>query len=255
MALNIYSLEELSYYIANNVYLLNVDFMSTDLCHWIGRELGYRNLEQQLLDALRTSVPLHIFVGQILTFCGYLTSQEIRTVLEVISSFENKSEAECQKMRADRLMEKSRVVNAIYEYEHMIDDGILNQLSASLEGDVWHNLGCAYAKLFFFSEACGCFEEAYRRNHKKESLRSMLFAMECAGDEEGFSRRVQKYFVPADIADSVKEEVQAVSRRENILEFEQWIDANDQSSGLRQDEEIREIINTWKGEYIRLCQI
>jgi hypothetical protein len=83
----------------------------------------------------------------------------------------------------------------------------------------------------------------------------MLFAMECAGDEEGFSRRVQKYFVPADIADSVKEEVQAVSRRENILEFEQWIDANDQSSGLRQDEEIREIINTWKGEYIRLCQI
>jgi hypothetical protein len=61
--------------------------------------------------------------------------------------------------------------------------------------------------------------------------------------------------VSADIADSVKEEVQAVSRRENILEFEQWIDANDQSSGLRQDEEIREIINTWKGEYIRLCQI
>ena len=39
-ALNIYSLEELSYYIVHNVYLLNTEFASKELCRWIGGELG-----------------------------------------------------------------------------------------------------------------------------------------------------------------------------------------------------------------------
>jgi tetratricopeptide (TPR) repeat protein len=256
-ALNIYSLEELSYYIANNVYLLNADFISTDLCHWIGRELGYKDLEHQLLDAMRSNVPLHIFVGQILTYSGYLTGQEIRSALEVIASFENKSEAECQKLRADRLMEKGKVVDAIYEYEHMIDEGVLNQAPANLEGDVWHNLGCAYAKLFFFPEACGCFEEAYRRNHKNQSLRSALACMECTKDEEGFQSLVQKYFVPEDVVQSVKEEVSALSGQDAIREFDHWVDTChlEKEDGAQHREEIQTVINRWKGEYIRLCQI
>ena len=37
-ALNVYSLEELSYYIYNNLYLINPGFMNNDLIHWIGNE-------------------------------------------------------------------------------------------------------------------------------------------------------------------------------------------------------------------------
>ena len=257
VSLNLYSLEELSYYIANNVYLLNANFISMDLCHWVGRELGYKDLEKQLMESVRNQVPLHIFVGQILTYSGYLTTQEIRTVLEVIASFENKSEVECQKMRADRLMEKEKIVDAIYEYEHMIDDGLLNQAPAHVEGDVWHNLGCAYAKLFFFPEACSCFEEAYRRNHKTESLRSMLACMRCAKDEERFEALVKKYFVPEDMALSIKEEVTAMSRQDEIREFAAFMDewyANVAESG-QDSGKVRRIINQWKEEYNRLCQI
>ena len=44
VSLNVYSLEELSFYIATNVYLLNQEFMSGELCNWIGREVGDREL-------------------------------------------------------------------------------------------------------------------------------------------------------------------------------------------------------------------
>ena len=78
LSLNIYSLEELSYYIYHNVWLL------------------------------------------ILTENGYLTTREIRDTLSVLKSFENKSEAECRKMRADRLMKNGRIVDSVYEYENLL---------------------------------------------------------------------------------------------------------------------------------------
>ena len=40
VSLNLYSLEELSYYIEHNLYLLDTDFMCYELCGWVERELG-----------------------------------------------------------------------------------------------------------------------------------------------------------------------------------------------------------------------
>lgn len=256
-AINIYSLEELSYYIANNVYLLNADFISTELCNWIGRELGIRELEKQLLDCIKERNPLHVFVGYILTYCGYLTNQEIRQVLETISSFENKSKAECQKMRADRLMEHHKIVDAIYEYEHMIDDGLLKNATREFEGDVWHNLGAAYARLFFFEEAALCFEEAYMRNRKEASLRLLLACFRCNKNEEGFEKIVEKYYVSDQIVASVKEEVTALSRQDSIQEFDKKIDGMHFMADSREDynEQIQEILEDWKKDYNRLCRI
>ena len=38
ISLNVYSLEELCYYIENHLYLIEADFMSEELCLWIGQK-------------------------------------------------------------------------------------------------------------------------------------------------------------------------------------------------------------------------
>lgn len=257
MSLNIYSLEELSYLIHNNVYLLNSDFISTDICHWIGRELGQKELEKQLLDAIKDNVPLHVFVGHILVSSAYLTKQEIRSVLEIITSFENKSEIERRKMRADRLMSRKKYIDAIYEYEDMLDSDVLKKGAREFEGDVWHNLGVAYAKLFFFDEAAHCFEEAYIRNRKVISMRQMLASYRCNKNERRFEEAVRKFFIPEDVVNAVKEEVSAISRQEEIAEFDKRInellERNDNAE--RFDDEARALLEKWKAEYNRLCRI
>lgn len=254
-ALHIYSLEELSYYIAENSYLLSPDFISIDLCRWIGKELGFKDLEKQLEESIQSQAPLHLFVGQILAYCGYLTETEIRKVLTIIASYENKSEVECQKMRADRLQAHGRLIDAIYEYEHMIDDGVMHESPAGLEGDVWHNLGCAYAKLFFFSEACSCFEEAYRRNHRHQTLRSMLACMLCKRDEEGFAALVEKYGMPKELVSGIREEVRVLEAQEELQQFEDRLKKLQGMEASLQKTKQQETLDIWKEEYRRLCRI
>lgn len=247
---NLYSLEELSYYICQNVYLLHSNFATNELCHWIGRELGYHSLEHQLLELITKGAPLHIFVGCILSASGYLTPQEMKEVLALIASFENKSEEECKKMRGDRLLEKQRVIDAIYEYEHLINEVGFTKINPSIQGDVWHNLGTAYARLFFFQQAKECFLKAYEKNGKQLSLWSAMYAMRCGKDEQGFEDVVFRYQVSKDVVDTIKHQVTELSQKQEIKDFKLKIDEIIESSeSVAEKQEVKTIVEQWKQEY------
>ena len=109
-------------------------------------------LAGELLSMVQNNSPLHIFVGHILSANGYSSNKEIKDALAIISTFENKSEAERKKLRADKLMTSGMLIDAIYEYETLLSEDVAKTMPRIVEGDVYHNLGCAFAKLFFFEE-------------------------------------------------------------------------------------------------------
>ena len=255
LSVNLYSLEELSYYIFHNVYLLNADFMSLDLAQWVGRELSMPKLAAELRRLISENVPLHIFVSRLLNASGYLSKGEIRDTIGIIAAFENRSDAERKKIRADRLMEKKRILEAIYEYEDLLSNE--DNIGDRLLGDIWHNLGTAYGKLFFFDEAADCFTRAYRKNHRRQSLRSLLFAYECKGDTEGFAAAMAYFQVPQEEADVVRTEVEHVREATEITRFAGEIDRmrsaySEQSTYMAQ---LENILKRWKGDYMALCRI
>ncbi len=256
-ALNVYSLEELSYYMLNNVYLLSTKLMSAELCNWIGRELKQPKLANELLGLVQNNAPLHIFVGHILSANGYASAKEIKDTLAIISTFENKSEAERKKIRADRLMANDKLVDAIYEYETLLSDDVAKTMPKIVEGDVYHNLGCAFAKLFFFDEAMECFDEAYKKNQKKQSLHCLLYAARCARNKAKFEEYISKYLIPKDDVDEVLKAVTTVTTKESILEFDSAINEliNDDSKRAGAISTMDNVVREWKDEYIRLCKI
>ncbi len=256
-SLNIYSLEELSYYILNNVYLLSNKFMSVELCNWIGRELKQKKLADELLSLVQSNSPLHIFVGHILASNGYASQKEIKDLLAIVSTFENKTEAERKKMRADRLMNGGKIVDAIYEYETLLSDEVSKTMSKSVEGNVYHNLGCAFAKLFLFDEAIKCFDEAYMRNQKMQSLYQLLYAIRCNGDDELFDSYVLKYQIPKEFVDEVSRVIASVTTREDIVEFDKAINElqYDYDNPNRLMDIAAATFDKWRVEYIKLCRI
>ncbi len=256
-SLNIYSLEELSYYMLNNVYLISSKLMNQELCNWIGRELKLKKLANELLELVQSNAPLHIFVGHILSSNGYASAKEIKDLLTIISTFENKSEAERRKMRADRLMQHEKYVDAIYEYETLLAEDVAKAMPKVVEGDVYHNLGCAFARLFFFDEAIRCFDEAYKRNQKKQSLYNLLYAARCAKDRNKFEEYSTKYLVPQEYIDEVLKQVSVVTTGEDIIEFDKAINdmARDENRHGELTEMIHQTVSKWKDEYIKFSQI
>ena len=255
-SLNVYSLEELSYFMLNNIYLLSTRLMNAELCNWIGRELKQPKLASELLSMVQNNSPLHIFVGHILNANGYASNKEIKDALAIISTFENKSEAERKKLRADRLMAGGKLVDAMYEYETLLSDEVAKTMSRITEGDVYHNLGCAFAKLFFFEEACRCFDEGYKRNQKKQTLYQLLYSARCAKNKQMFDEYVSKYQVSRADVEEVLQIVSRATVKEDIVGFDNSV--NDLLYGNSSEEAkatIENVIANWKKEYIKICRI
>jgi len=256
ISLNVYSLEELSYYMLNNVYLLSSKLMNQELCNWIGRELRQPKLASELLNMVQNNSPLHLFVGHILSANGYASQKEIKDALSIISTFENKSESERKKIRADRLMASGKYVDAIYEYETLLSDELAKTMPRTVEGDVYHNLGCAFAKLFFFEEASKCFDEGYKRNQKKQTLFCLLYAARCSKDKVAFENYVAKYQVPHSDVEEILQVVSRATIKEDIIGFDSAINSLLYNGGGDEAKAtIENVISNWKDEYIKICRI
>lgn len=189
--INIYSMEELSYYISGNVYLLDHSFMCESLCTWVEKQMHRVELAQKLRENIRTEGKLSDFVFAILQDTAYCTMKEMQEIVFAVRQMEQKSDFERDKIRADQLMEKEKYLAAIYRYKHLLDEADMKETSEVLRGNLWHNLGTAYARLFLFEEAGRCFEKAYALNKQKESLRECLSAA-AAGMMRKRLRKLQK---------------------------------------------------------------
>ena len=256
-SLNIYSLEELSYYLAHNIYLLRPDFINPDLIQWIGEDLGEKKLAEELQGLLGRKAPLHIFVSRILEETGYLTPPEIQRTVREIETFESKGEVESRKIRADHLLEDGHVMDAIREYQALLEDQERLKPSLELLGDLWHNLGVGQARLFSFSEAEESFKRAYEKNHRTISLCSLLEACLVEGNKEAYQENLHHFLVTPDLQKEVEEAVRIESEAEPLVKFGEDVDSaisqvvTSEGQTVGTDiHDIRETIDQWKQDYL-----
>ena len=258
IGINIYSIEELCYYISANTFLLDKDFMNEELCTWIEKEAHLQKLAIALRDIMHGKQILSAFVEQILNACGYCTRQEIVEILSVIRQMEEKSDFECMKLRADKLMEKKRYLSSIYEYRRLLDKEEVKAEKPPLIGNIWHNLGTAYARLYLFEEAAKCYETAYSLNENVESVKECLFAYRCLNDEEQLLEKAKGFGLDDVGLCEIRNELSIASRSEEIVAFEEKLQEladlqMENKSEYRQA--VVQIIYDWKENYRKISKI
>ena len=252
---NIYSLEELSYYIRENPYLITPDFMSQELCDWVRDELLDDELASQLEMSLNDKIPFHLFVSRILYSCGYLTTGEIKDILDVIEKVESLSDGERKKVHADQLLKSDLLIEAIYEYDSILSSGW--DLSDELIADICHNEGTAYAWLFFFEEASVSYERAFTLSKKIDALHSMLISAAMMEDDARFKLLLEKYHIPENTQNEILTEVSRLKESSEVTEFATKLsrlrgDYSDQSAYM---EQINHIISGWQDDYKKVSKI
>ena len=193
VGLNIYSMEELCYYFSTDIPLLDESILNGGLVEWIRRELGLQGLAQKLQPLLHRNFTVREFVFPVLREIHYLTQQEFRRLEEELSRLEKEPAPLRARRRADALMAHKKYTKAIEAYGDVLRKNDSGSLGIQLVGNIYHNMGCAYAKLFQMEEACGCFRRAYETLHTKDALKSCLYAVFLKDGKEAYQRLAEEF--------------------------------------------------------------
>ena len=119
----------------------------------------------------------------------------------------SKTAAERIKAKADILMETDKYNMAINYYNSILSKSINTDLPERFYGDVYNNLGVAYARLFEYDQAATAFRCAYRLNASAESLESIIMCDLITDNEKRLKMDKDKYGVSDTVINRIKTEI------------------------------------------------
>ena len=185
---NIYSIEELCYYLYNNLYLVDSSLISSKLCTWLEEELELPKLAAKLKPYIGREAGLEEVLYPIFKEINYLAYEELKTLNGRIEARKREPEEIREKRKGDVLMENRMYVNALRVYQKLMENGG-KEITKEMRERILHNQGCAYSYLFQMDKALDCFWKAWKENHSEKALKVYLLAYRSVHSEEEYRKR------------------------------------------------------------------
>ena len=254
-SINIYSLEELCYLMEHAIFIPEESFFEEDFFLWIEHEIGEKNLAERLRDAARKEQKVTQYFEILFQATDYLSKETKAQVLFLLQQIQSKSVFERRKMRADRYLENKKYVNAILEYRRLLQMEEECRKNVALYGNILHNIGTAFARLFLFEQAKECFLSAYSKNGNMESVYAAMAACRYLGNEEELKGITVKYGISEEEERQLRETWTHISRCSQIASFESKINQifEENMVPLEDNEKLLQILDEWKKEYQKSC--
>lgn len=243
----LYSMEELCYYIYNNIYIISRSFFNLGLVDWIGEELKLPVAARKLRELVINYNSPKDMVVTVLCSTDYYTEWEIKELIQIMDELSHKSEAQREKYKADLWLRKGRFSLAAKEYKKLLG-GRKGGLTAEEMGDIFHNLGIACLHIGTMEEAAGHFWEAYERNHRRESLKAYVGACQIAGIEAAQLSAEDEEETEGLLAD-VERSAKEYRQTQEYKRFQRAVEKRLAGQSKAYEEEIGKLLKEWKQEY------
>lgn len=211
--IKVFSVEELCYYIYENIYAINMETFGEDLFYWLEKNMNELSLSKGLKNLIKAGATLKEILRYLMTCVDYYTPDENKKLMQIIDDLSHQNPTESKKLSADnyirycRYMEAIRVYNdVIYDMEHQAKD----EVTREFKGNTWHNLGVTYTRVMNFTAAQECFKRAWRLNQNENSLKSFLWISKLLGDETAFFDAVENSSLEEDDINAILAEFDTV---------------------------------------------
>ncbi|MCB7303416.1 hypothetical protein NE683_03745 [Bariatricus massiliensis] len=228
----VYTIEELCYYLCNNLYLIDYTIINEQLCKWIEDELELKELSELLLELLKNHGSVEQFVLHILNASGIYTQGELAHIQNVLEKLKNQKEVERQKFKADSLMESGELESAILVYMSIVNGERDESVDSRFYGRVYACLAGAYGRAFLYEESARMYEKAYRICEDSRMLEGYLYACYRYLPVDEYQKMITENDVLLDVDNKLAAKI--AETRDNIS-----IDSS------------RELLEEWKKEYRR----
>ena len=213
---NIYSIEELCYYLYNNLYLVDRSLISNKLCTWLDEELKLPKLAAKLRPFIGKEAGLEEILYPIFKEINYLAYEELRILNGRIERRNKESEEIREKRKGDALVANKMYVSAIKVYQQLLKKEGLELIRPGLTMSVWHNLGCAYSYLFQMEKAMECFWEAFLPQSDPKELVCYLLAYRSVKKPQEYENRLKELNVSEEVKDTLKKALDEFAQKKEV---------------------------------------
>ena len=207
---NIYSLEELGYYLYHNIYTISVKDFGQEFFQWVQEELKREDLVEKWSDILNKSRDIKDIVISILCSTDYFSKLEVESMVKTIDMINGLSPIGKKKIKADNYLRYENYEHAAKEYEEIIYQDAADEFSAHEFGNILHNLAVAHIQLKALEQAEKELKQAYSLNKNEESLKEYLFLLKLQRKEQDFASEVLNYGLSTEKTEEFKNELEQV---------------------------------------------
>ncbi|MGO5051283.1 tetratricopeptide repeat protein [Lachnospiraceae bacterium LCP25S3_G4] len=230
----IYTLEELCFYLCNNLYLVDYTIMNEQFCSWIEEELELEELAADLRESMNNQHSVEHFVLQILTDSSIYSPVEMNHIRDVLGRLKNQKDIEKRKYKADNLLENGEIEEAIVAYQALLSEETDETVDRKFYGKLYGCVGTAYGRIFLYEEAMEMFDKAFQICSDPMMLRSYIYAAFRALPKAEYEMFLSKSEIFVEIDEELQ---QTIQKKEDIIE--EMVSPSE------------ELLESWKKQYRR----
>ena len=180
---NVYTIEELCYYMFHNTALIDATFVGTQLTRWVAQELGLAKTATAMERAFLENKNLADFLVPVFEETGYLTAQEIRQYRADLEKQLRDPSYVRMKRKGDALARYGKFAAAgrtwrqaldlaeNLENEEELPEEQFRQRKKDFMASVWHNIGVTGMKMLDYEERPGGLSDGVRAREAAGEVR------------------------------------------------------------------------------------
>lgn len=250
---NVYSMEEVCYYIWHNIYMIQEEVFDREFVMWIEKELHMEETSHKLACLIQDHKNLKDIVVTICCSCDYYDEEEINALIRLMDEIEQMPAYARKKHKGDTYLACHSYEKALEEYEKVFESDEILHAEKEAYGSIFHNMGVAYSNLAEFRKAAEYFLKAYEQNKKDASLSQGLFALRLSKDVEGYKKALVDFDVsPEKQLQWEKEYTQVISQSgqcREALKIEKLRNVMKSGNVAEYYDKVHKYVLDWKNEY------
>lgn len=173
LGIHLFSSQELSYVIYHNPLLVLDGFVDDSLLDFLRDELNMGFLALKIERWLKSSENPDDVLVMLLQECDYYTTAEIAGFRQQLQALRKLPPAEFKKQKADSLFAVSQYGKARRLYYELLEEA--DTMSGLFAGQLWHNIGTCYARMFYLQKAFQAYQKAFAATRDSRMLEKLYY--------------------------------------------------------------------------------
>lgn len=191
--IEVFSYEELCFYIYNNLALVEEEYIAVPLFNWIEDALKLPELADMLRRLKeKENTNLADLLTTILTYKEYYTIPEVKRFITRMERMSGMTPPQFRKMQADGFLRYHKYLKAAAIYDEILEQ-YPDMKNTKLLGSIYHNKAVALGNNFEIKDAMDAYLKAYELTGNPGSIYEYLLLVAATGERSDVEV-LAKYF-------------------------------------------------------------